>query len=970
MEQLQHSDPKLIGPYTVMARLGSGGMGIVYLCTSPGGHRLAVKVIRPELAGDAHFRARFRREVATAKLVRSHVTAAVVDADTESPTPWLATIFLDGPTLTAEVERSPLAEHELRRLAAALAEALQFIHGAGLVHRDLKPSNIILASDGPRVIDFGIAQAAEATALTAANLRLGSPWYMAPEQIRSDAIGPESDIFALGAVLAYAATGRPPFGTGATDVVLYRVLHEEPNLDDVPPGLHSLVAACLAKDPRQRPTPDDILTGTTGYPETQALAQSFDGVTRAESRTLTLPDGLAATRVETRIAEKVHGQSAPHPHPPHASIREAERRISALDDATQLDLSNLELTDSDLRALRSTLSNLADLTELALFGNKLTAVPEAVFSLTGLTELWLHDNQLVVVPDAIGNLTHLTGLSLQGNTLSAIPEGIGNLTALARLLLSDNQLSAVPEAIGRLTALTHLYLHDNQLVAVPESIGNLTALTTFSLHNNQLSTIPQAIGCLSALNHLYLHDNQLVAMPDAIGNLTELTTLSAHNNQLTAVPEAIGKLSALTILRLSGNQLTAVPEAIWNLTGLITFNLSHNQLKAVPDAIGNLTAVTTLNLSGNQLSEVPEAIGNLSALTELMLDGNKLSAVPEAIGNLTALTGLLLHDNQLIDVPPAIGNLTALTGLSLHDNQLGLVPESIGNLTALTEFLLNDNQLSVLPEAIGNLTALTTLSLQDNQLNVLPEAIGYLTALTHLYLHDNQLSVLPESVGNLIDLTTLSLYGNQMSAVPDSVGNLVPATPPSQLPPSADPDEERRENGWDEGFRGFGDDVIQYVEPLKGVFPVHITSSDAMEHFAVWALSATLEPVEVLVNTAGAYIGVRIAGLQGTTGGFRIKACGPWSLRLMACNELPVLRQHHSGVTDEVVFLAANLSFLPSATIARIVGAGEGNIIVWAQGEVATLLVNAIGPYEGTVLIPAGSQYLTIKAEATWSIDC
>jgi serine/threonine protein kinase len=277
MEQLHDGDPRSIGPYRVIGRLGSGGMGRVYLCTSPGGRRLAVKVIRPDLADDAGFRARFRREVATARLVRSHVTAAVVDADTESPTPWLATLFLDGPTLSAVVDQSPLAEPELRRLAAALAEALQSIHAAGLVHRDLKPSNIILAPDGPRVIDFGIARAVDATALTATNLRIGSPEYMAPEQILADVEGPECDIFALGAVLAYAATGRSPFGGGPTDLVLYRVLHQEPDLDDVPPRLRWLVAACLAKDPRQRPTPDLILQESTGDPATLVLSHPASG---------------------------------------------------------------------------------------------------------------------------------------------------------------------------------------------------------------------------------------------------------------------------------------------------------------------------------------------------------------------------------------------------------------------------------------------------------------------------------------------------------------------------------------------------------------------------------------------------------------------------------------------------------------------------------------------------------------------
>jgi serine/threonine protein kinase len=314
MEQLRDGDPQLIGPYQVIARLGSGGMGCVYLCTSPGGRRLAVKVIRPELADDANFRARFRREVASAGLVRSHVTAAVVDADTESRTPWLATLFLDGPTLSAQVERSPLTEPELRCLAAALAEALQSIHAVGLVHRDLKPSNIILASDGPRVIDFGIARAADATAMTTTDLRVGSPGYMAPEQIRSDATGPESDVFALGAVLTYAATGRLAFGSGPTDVVLYRVLHEEPNLNGVPSRLRTLVAACMAKDPGHRPTPDLILQETTGGQATPAPTIFDEPAVLEASRALTSPFGVAATRAETRGATRpgdVSAQSTP-----------------------------------------------------------------------------------------------------------------------------------------------------------------------------------------------------------------------------------------------------------------------------------------------------------------------------------------------------------------------------------------------------------------------------------------------------------------------------------------------------------------------------------------------------------------------------------------------------------------------------------------------------------------------------------
>jgi serine/threonine protein kinase len=181
------------------------------------------------------------------------------------------------------VEPAPLAEPELRALAAALAEALQFIHGAGLVHRDLKPSNIILAPDGPRVIDFGIARAVDATAT---NLRGRSPGYMAPEQIRADRVEPESDVFALGAFLAYAASGRSPSGSGPTDVVLYRVLHEEPDLDGVPSSLRPLVAACLAKDPGQRPTPDLVLQAAAGGPATLVQTRLASGGT-----TLSAPAG-------------------------------------------------------------------------------------------------------------------------------------------------------------------------------------------------------------------------------------------------------------------------------------------------------------------------------------------------------------------------------------------------------------------------------------------------------------------------------------------------------------------------------------------------------------------------------------------------------------------------------------------------------------------------------------------------------
>ncbi|MGH3249776.1 MAG: serine/threonine-protein kinase [Trebonia sp.] len=266
--ELQAGDPSEIGPYRLVAVLGSGGMGRVYLGRSPGGRDVAVKVIRGELAADPEFRTRFRHEVAAALLVNGLYTAAVVDADTEGPVAWLATVYINGPSLTDAVRRGgPLAPAALRALAAGLAEGLSAIHAAGVVHRDLKPSNVLLAADGPRVIDFGIAHATEATSLTGTNVVIGSPGYLSPEQAESDrGVGPATDIFALGAVLCYAATGRSPWGTGSTVALIYRVVHGQPDLADVPDEIRSLVARCMAKLPKERPTAADILA-ELGEPE-------------------------------------------------------------------------------------------------------------------------------------------------------------------------------------------------------------------------------------------------------------------------------------------------------------------------------------------------------------------------------------------------------------------------------------------------------------------------------------------------------------------------------------------------------------------------------------------------------------------------------------------------------------------------------------------------------------------------------
>ena len=260
LDELQSEDPRRIGPYRLEERLGSGGMGRVYLGRSPGGRRVAIKVIRPELAEDADFRARFAREVSAARKVSGIFTSSVVDADLNGPMPWLATSYIAGPSLAdAVAARGPLSEPIVLRLAAGLAEGLGVIHAAGVVHRDLKPSNVLLADDGPRLIDFGISRSMETSALTQTGTVVGSPGFMSPEQTQGREVGPPSDIFSLGAVLTFAATGEGPFGHGTTVALLYRVVSSPPNTAGLPGGLRLLAEHCLAKDPSQRPTAAQLL---------------------------------------------------------------------------------------------------------------------------------------------------------------------------------------------------------------------------------------------------------------------------------------------------------------------------------------------------------------------------------------------------------------------------------------------------------------------------------------------------------------------------------------------------------------------------------------------------------------------------------------------------------------------------------------------------------------------------------------
>jgi eukaryotic-like serine/threonine-protein kinase len=275
--ELQPDDPQSIGPYRLVGQLGQGGMGRVFLGVSPGGRPVAVKAIRAELAANPEFRARFGREVAAARRVSGVFTAQVVDADVDGPVAWMATAYVPGPSLAEAVDtHGPLPDASLLALAAGLAESLNAIHAVGVVHRDLKPSNVLLAEDGPRVIDFGISRATESTMLTQAGLVVGSPGFMSPEQAMGSDVGPPSDIFNLGAVLAFAATGEGPFGTGTTAALLYRVVHGAPSLDGVPPTVRPLIEHCLAKDPRQRPTANGLLAEVGALqPDGTWLPESF-----------------------------------------------------------------------------------------------------------------------------------------------------------------------------------------------------------------------------------------------------------------------------------------------------------------------------------------------------------------------------------------------------------------------------------------------------------------------------------------------------------------------------------------------------------------------------------------------------------------------------------------------------------------------------------------------------------------------
>ncbi|MEV8446711.1 serine/threonine-protein kinase [Streptomyces parvus] len=264
---LSAEDPQEIGGYRLQARLGSGGMGVVYLAHTRGGRPIALKAVREDFAADPGFRLRFADEVASARRIHGLFTAQVIDSGVDDPVPWLATAYVPGPSLEQAVRHhGPLPPRTVLLLVAGIAEALQAIHGAGVVHRDLKPANVLLAEDGPRVIDFGIARAADAAHLTGTGVRIGTAAYMAPEQAMGLPVTPAVDVFALGALAAYVAGGAPPFGPGPESATLYRVAHEPPDLSRVPPGLHDLLWGCLARQPELRPGPNDIIAAVHAHP--------------------------------------------------------------------------------------------------------------------------------------------------------------------------------------------------------------------------------------------------------------------------------------------------------------------------------------------------------------------------------------------------------------------------------------------------------------------------------------------------------------------------------------------------------------------------------------------------------------------------------------------------------------------------------------------------------------------------------
>lgn len=332
MMRLRREDPRVVGSFRLHRRLGAGGMGVVYLGSDRRGQRVALKVIRPDLAEDKEFRSRFAREVSAARRIRGGCTARLVAADLEADRPWFATQYVPGPSLQDKVnEGGPLVASQVASVGAALAEGLLAVHEAGVVHRDLKPSNILLSPKGPRIIDFGIAWATGASTLTHVGTAVGSPGFLAPEQVRGAVVTPATDVFALGATLAYAATADSPFGQGSSEVMLYRVVHEEPQLDGVHAALAPLIEACLVKTPEERPSPFQLSLRLK-----EIAAREARGAPEGTGSGAGLPAAPRPRRPEHHARQHTERHSAPRPagerHTAerHAAERQAgERHVAA-----------------------------------------------------------------------------------------------------------------------------------------------------------------------------------------------------------------------------------------------------------------------------------------------------------------------------------------------------------------------------------------------------------------------------------------------------------------------------------------------------------------------------------------------------------------------------------------------------------------------------------------------------------------
>jgi eukaryotic-like serine/threonine-protein kinase len=510
--ELQPGDPQSVGPYRLLGRLGAGGMGRVYLGRSPGGRLVAVKIIRPELAEVPGFRIRFAREVAAARNVSGLFTALVVDADPEGPMPWLATVYVAGPSLSEAVdEQGPLPLASVLALAAGLAEGLEAIHAAGVVHRDLKPSNVLLAQDGPRMIDFGISRAAEATMLTQPGIVMGSPGFLSPEQAEGGTIGPPSDVFSLGAVLAFAATGEGPFGTGITPALMYRVISIQPDISRVPGQIRSLVGHCLAKNPADRPTASDLLAelGAGQFASDWLPASLTEALSRYSAHNPQLaagltdspgyapgdgalrgtppsagPSGQASVTVPAGRLDSTADANPTTDRPGHPQRRNG-RRLTAL----AATAAALVLAGSSAAAIALS-SGAAPHQSAATSPSRTTPRPS--------TSVRTSSPATSAVPAVLGDTLVAAASALKKNGFENIPYlrgcyGSGNIGDVVKQAPGSGTIIA-------LTSPVHLYLQANNCYRVPDVVGLNLSSAEYQLKQAGFSNIQYMYNCYDSPN--------------------------------------------------------------------------------------------------------------------------------------------------------------------------------------------------------------------------------------------------------------------------------------------------------------------------------------------------------------------------------------------------------------------------------------------------------------------------------------